>query len=328
MCPLRLIPRIFLFDEEELQPELRAQRVLNKSRIPSLVDYLIDNPNEYVFSALTASIDADVTFVPFVEKGEHFNSGFLHVPMSARFVINDGQHRRAAIEAALKKKPALGDESIAIVFFVDTGLRRSQQMFADLNRYAVRPTQSINILYDYRDPSSQLAREISQSVPAFKGLTEYEKTTISNRSTKVFTLSGIHRATKEFLEGTSSLTYAEQVGLATRYWHAVSGCISEWQKVSQGDLAPVDLRRDYVCGHTVALAAIGRAGKSLLERYPEDWSEKLVLLKQLDWHRNNAEVWEGRATIGGRMSNSRNNLVLIAGVIKQILGLPLSSEGG
>ena len=24
MCPLRLIPRIFLFDEDELRPELRA----------------------------------------------------------------------------------------------------------------------------------------------------------------------------------------------------------------------------------------------------------------------------------------------------------------
>ena len=28
MCPLRLIPRIFLFDDEELTPELRAQTAL------------------------------------------------------------------------------------------------------------------------------------------------------------------------------------------------------------------------------------------------------------------------------------------------------------
>ncbi|MDB2184838.1 DNA sulfur modification protein DndB [Mycobacteroides abscessus subsp. abscessus] len=30
MCPLRLIPRMFLFDEEELTAEMRAQRTLNK----------------------------------------------------------------------------------------------------------------------------------------------------------------------------------------------------------------------------------------------------------------------------------------------------------
>ena len=34
MCPLRLIPRLFLFDEEELPPEMRAQRTLNKARVP------------------------------------------------------------------------------------------------------------------------------------------------------------------------------------------------------------------------------------------------------------------------------------------------------
>ena len=31
MCPLKLIPKIFLFDEEEIPAELRAQRVLTMS---------------------------------------------------------------------------------------------------------------------------------------------------------------------------------------------------------------------------------------------------------------------------------------------------------
>ena len=79
--------------------------------------------------------------------------------MSAKFVINDGQHRRAGIEAALRENPELGDETIAVVFFLDVGLRRCQQMFADLNRYAVRPTTSLSILYDHatktpRSPSA------------------------------------------------------------------------------------------------------------------------------------------------------------------------------
>ena len=30
VCPLRLIPRLFLFDEEELPAEMRAQRVLEQ----------------------------------------------------------------------------------------------------------------------------------------------------------------------------------------------------------------------------------------------------------------------------------------------------------
>ena len=40
MCPLKLIPKIFLFDEDELKPELRAQRSLNRSRIPEISRYI------------------------------------------------------------------------------------------------------------------------------------------------------------------------------------------------------------------------------------------------------------------------------------------------
>src|SRR5689334_17985804 len=117
MCPLRLIPRIFLFDEEELVPELRAQRTLNKARLPDLAEYILANPKDYVFSSITASIDGEVRFDPSGKAGDGKRIGVLHVPMKARFVINDGQHRRAAIELALREHPELGEETISVVFF-------------------------------------------------------------------------------------------------------------------------------------------------------------------------------------------------------------------
>ena len=63
MCPLRLIPKIFLFDEDEMVPELRAQRSLIRARIPEITQYILDHPRDYVFSAITASIDG-VTALP------------------------------------------------------------------------------------------------------------------------------------------------------------------------------------------------------------------------------------------------------------------------
>src|SRR5271154_6362114 len=91
MCPLRLIPRIFLFDEDELRPELRAQRILNKARVPEIAGYLLGNPKGYVFSALTASIDGEVRFQPLGSDSTERSVGSLRIPMSAKFVINDGQ---------------------------------------------------------------------------------------------------------------------------------------------------------------------------------------------------------------------------------------------
>src|SRR5690242_278824 len=113
MCPLRLIPRLFVFDEEELTAELRAQRTLNRARVPEIARYILDNPSSYVFSALTASINADVRFESFDgETGGGERLGTLTIPMEAKFVINDGQHRRAGIQQALAENPELGNESI------------------------------------------------------------------------------------------------------------------------------------------------------------------------------------------------------------------------
>ena len=56
MCPLRLLAKLFVFDNEELMPELRAQRSINKSRVPEIARYIVANPDSYTFSAITASI--------------------------------------------------------------------------------------------------------------------------------------------------------------------------------------------------------------------------------------------------------------------------------
>ena len=179
MCPMRLLPKIFLFDEEELVPELRAQRLINKSRLPEMTRYITSNPDTYVFSAITVSVDAEARFDSIAEEGDASRVGMLHIPMSARFIINDGQHRRAAMERALREKPDLGDETIAVVFFLDPGLERCQQMFADLNRYAIRPSKSLSILYDHRDYTAQLTKALIAKSPAFRDLVELEKTSLA-----------------------------------------------------------------------------------------------------------------------------------------------------
>ena len=64
MVPLDVMSKIFQFADEDLPPEIRAQRILNKSRIPEIRDYILSNPDSYVFSALTVSVDGNMEFMP------------------------------------------------------------------------------------------------------------------------------------------------------------------------------------------------------------------------------------------------------------------------
>lgn len=327
MCPLKLIPKIFLFDEGDIPAELKAQRILNRARVPEIAQYLIENPKEYVFSSITASIDGKVRFESVTDNASFSNLGQLIVPMTARFIINDGQHRRAGIEEALKERPELGDETLSVVFFVDSDLKRSQQMFADLNKHAVRPTKSLGILYDLRDPQSQLARKLIGTVSVFKGLTETEKTTISNRSTKLFTLSSIFQGTRALLNKPKNgrINPAEEL-LAIEYWTEVAKHIPEWHMAQQKKVSTAELRRDFIHAHGIALHTLGIVGCTLIAAEPKRWKERLKLLSRLDWSRSNTKLWEGRAMVGGRVSKAHNNVILTAAALKKHLTLPLSPE--
>ncbi|MBN2564057.1 MAG: DNA sulfur modification protein DndB [Phycisphaerae bacterium] len=325
MCPMEYVPRLFNVPDTDLLPELRAQRALNKSRIPAIARYILDNPKSYVFSSLTASIDGSVVFSPSGEDQVSRKLGTLCVPMNARILINDGQHRRAAILRALEENPALRYDAISIVFFVDSGLARSQQMFADLNRYAIRPTKSLGILYDHRDPMAHLAHEVSHEVPVFRDMTEKARSTISNRSRKLFTLSSIYQATRRLLNKKDGEPVTpKDKALAVAFWAEVSRQIPDWQAAADRKLSPSELRADCVHAHGVALQALAIAGTALIAEQPRQWQRKLTRLRKIDWSRSNAALWEGRALIGGRLNKAQNNVILTANVIKRQLGLRLS----
>lgn len=327
MCPLRLLPKIFLFDEEELVPELRAQRTLNKARLPMLVRYILDNPTDYVFSAITASVDAEMDFQADSGASADARLGLLRIPMSARFLINDGQHRRAAIELALRENPDLADESIAVVFFHDHGLNRCQQMFADLNRHAVKPSKAIGVLYDHRDDRAELTRLIVMRSKVFRNVVEMERSTLSARSSKLFTLSSLYGATNALLAGLA-LEHEDACALATDFWEAIADQFPEWHAVRKREMTASELRQEFLHSHGTALQAIGRVGNDLLRisTDPRQWAPKLSTLGTLDWSRSNTGLWEGRALIGGRVSKSSQNVALTANAIRIHLGLPLAPE--
>lgn len=323
MWSLRMLRQISIFDEDELPPELRAQRTLNKARIPEIANYIHENPDDYVFSALTVSIDSKVSFesLPGQDK-----LGILRVPMDARFIINDGQHRRAAIIEALNQRPDLAHETIAVVFFLDIGLERCQQMFADLNRYAIRPSRSLGLLYDHRNDKAKLAKLVIMKSEIFRDIVDMEKSSLAARSRKLFTLSAFYNACADLISGMATGNLVEDANLARGFWQAVAEHFPMWEQVREGRLPASEVREGYIHSHGIALQAIGKAGNTLLRHHPQDWKKRLHGLEKIDWSRNNANCWEGRAMIGGKVSKVSTNIVLTTNIIKKALSLALTEE--
>ena len=326
MCPLRLLNRIFTYDEEELRPEMRAQRTLNKGRLPELARYIVGNQSGYVFSAITASVDGDCTFEPVGKSPEAQKLGSLKVSMDARFIINDGQHRRAAIKIALEENPDLGDETIAVVFFMDRGLKRSQQMFADLNRHAVRPSKSLGILFDHRDEMAQIVRLAVLDSEFFRDIVELERSSLSRGSRKLITLSSLYGGSLALLDGIEQSSQESTVQIVREYWETVARSIPEWCMVQERKMASRGVREDFIHSHGTVIHALGCTGNAVLKSNLTAWKRTIRKIKTLDWSKSNHRLWEGRAMTGGRVQKSRNNVVLTTNAIKQHLGLPLAPD--
>lgn len=319
MVPLGILAKLFHEEEDYILPEHRAQRCLNEARIPEICDYILSNRNNYVFSALSASIDGGFQYVA---SEVDCNVGLLKVDMDATFLINDGQHRKAAIQEALKEDPTLSEETISIVFFKDEGLVRSQQMFADLNKHAVKSTMSLSTYYDDRDPIANAVKQVIADIPFLNKYIDKEKDTLGKNSSKLFTLANFLRSNKRIVK--EEALSEETQSFLISYWTAIFSDISEWQQLENKQIFKCALKEDYILTLSVTLNAFGRLGKYFFENPNELW--RLKELDNIDWMRINPE-WIGRAvSIQGKIVNNEDSIVKICNYIKKRLGLELSKE--
>lgn len=324
MCPLRVISKIFQTSEVDLPPEYRAQRTLNTTRIPEITDYIIDNPDDYVFSSLTASVDGEMTFESYMD----LDLGKLDISMDAKFLINDGQHRRAAIEEALKLNPELEKETISVVFFKDKGLVRSQQMFADLNKHAKNTTKSIGILYDSRDQLSLLVKKVLYNIPLLKQFTDKEADNLSKFSPKLFTLTNIYSSISCILyKKRGDILSKNDERFVLEYWHILCDTIYEWNQVKFKKLSAYECRKNFINAHGVVLIALGHLGNYFYKNGIEDYSDKISCLNKIDWSRSNVKDWTGRViTANGKINKNTTAIKLTYNKIKELLGYELNTE--
>ena len=317
MIPLKMIPKLFPQDGEYVPPEYRAQRKLNESRIPVISKYILSNRENYVFSALAASIDGDFKFCP----SEYPDVGVLEISMDAKLLINDGQHRKAAILEAISEDETLLNETISVVFFEDQGLERSQQMFTDLNKHAVKTSNSIAELYDSRDPLAVVNRNVISKIKFLNAFTDKEKDILGKYSSNLFTLSTFYNANKRIIR-TAEVT-PEVESFLYKYWNCICKNILPWQDLSNRQISKVDLRENYIVTQAVIIQVLGRLGNFFFLNPDYPFEKTLRKLKEVNWRRDCGDWAMRTIRANGRMINNEEAITLTCNVLKRYLGIPL-----
>lgn len=322
MIPLGVLNKIFIEDTSDSLPEFRAQRKLNELRIPEIRDYILNNRDSYVFSALAASVDGNIQFSAMLPTSD---IGELEIDMDSVFLINDGQHRKAAIIKAIAIDETLKNETIAVVLYRDKGLNRSQQMFTDLNKHAVNASKSLNTLYDSKDPLALLTKQLVSEIPFFRKYTDKEKDNLAKYAAKFFTLNVLYDANKRIIKNPISIK--ADMDFLVKFWISVVDNMSDWNEMDKGDLSKKELRESYISTQGITIHAFGKLGHYLYCHKTLDVEKSLQGLAAIDWTRSNLECWQNRAiTSAGRINRNEKGIFLTYIQIKRLLGLKIEKE--
>ena len=241
--------------------------------------------------------------------------------MDAKLLINDGQHRKAAILEAISEDESLLNETISVVFFEDQGLARSQQMFTDLNKHAVKTSNSIAELYDSRDQLAVVTRNVISKIKFLNAYTDKEKDILGKYSSNLFTLSTFYNANKRIIRSAPITKETEMFLL--RYWSCVCQNILPWKDLYNHNISKVDLRENYIVTQAVIIQVLGRLGYYFFTNKNYSIENYLCNLQGINWKRD-CDDWKLRTIrANGRMINNEEAITLTCNVLKGYLGLPL-----
>lgn len=323
VCTLNLLCKLFDITNNHISEDFKAQRKLNERRIPEIANYILNNPSNYIFSSITASMDGAYIFTPISDDP---SIGLLKLDESSHLLINDGQHRKAAIEKALEIKPELEKEQISIILYIDRDLKSCQQMFSDLNRNAVKVSKSNALLYNHRDPEIALMKKYLAKNKCLDQYLDKSHDSIAQKSNKLFTYSNFFKAFRiSYGCKPEILTNCKMQSFITDYWDYLTQHFTEWTPIINGELHASQARKNSVAAYGIILEALGKLCFDLYNQNIKDWKNFLNCLNDIDWSKTNSKDWLNRCIIeNGTIHKSSTYIERSYLHIKKLIGLPLT----
>lgn len=332
--PFRVLASMLKLDDN-YDVTQRSQRLVNKTRGKAVAKYLQKNVDGfYVIPPLVGFIEGDFSFEEVPLDGFP-NLGRMKVPLEARFMLFDGQHRAFGIREAMALAPELAQQNVSIMFFNGLTLSQRQQAFHDINFTQQTPSAALCIAYNERDALDKAVIDtFNQS--SLRGFIEYEKNVASGESPNIYSLKNLKDFALNVIGGKT--LEDDSAELLERYTTALFNKvnlpayiryleIAHQQFIKHGYCAAKGIREHYIIGHAVTLKALGLLAKPLMEAYPDDWEERLSVINKLDVWDKDSDNWLNRCVSPhGKMLSNALAVRLTLYKLKQLCDIELTEE--
>jgi DGQHR domain-containing protein len=224
----------------------------------------------------------------------------VQIPWDVQLVAIDGETQLAARFEAANIKEDTKNEFVTVVFCHDRTVQWARQVFHDLNLLAVRPNAALGLSFDERDPLTQVAREVGDTIPFFKGRVNTKRRQLGSRDKDVLTFTALRGACVTLAEGIGGVKYgAKPVTISKERIPAIKSAALEWFEGVAKTIGPaIENRSQTLAGASSVMSAIGAMGHELVDLQEADKRAELCKsalkkLRDVNWEK--AKHWEGIA---------------------------------
>ena len=333
--------RLYVPNQKDL-PDY-AQRSANTANINALALYLLNSLNDgqpIFFPSVALNLQCSFEYSP--------DRSVLQLPFDAALRCIDGQTRLYGIQTVYKwlqpqqfgNSTGLSDAAktsllqslrqmeLGAVLYDNLTLEQERQLFRDINLLAKRPSTTLMHSFDTRSLTTQLAKALAETVPAFQGQVEYNSSTVT--PTSLVTLATLVTATQAMfprLEKDGVKDLSGYQAWATAFWNAVANALTGQPWSVDSDARGTLQQESLVCA-AILFQALGRLCHNLLadEQVPaEDLPLWLKPLGTIDWRRSNPEwVQLGIAQNGAKgviISNTKTTVSALHRYLQTMTGV-------
>ena len=155
-----------------------------------------------------------------------------------------------------------------------------------------------------------------EGVPLFEDRIDKERVSLSVRSPKFATLSGLQQANIQLLGNPSEKLPTAQISELTTqavdFWTRLTDLVKPWRSILDGDVKAQDARQIYVSSYALSLWALGFAGNAARAAHAHangHRTDALEGLADVDWRKTNptgkASAWQTKKSSPARPQGGR-----------------------
>jgi DNA sulfur modification protein DndB len=239
-------------------------------------------------------------------------AGSIQIPWDIQLVAIDGETQLAARFEAQNIKEETKNDFVAIVICHGRTIQWARQVFHDLNLLAVKPNAALGLSMDERDPLTQVAREVMDTVAFFKGRVNMKRRQLGNRDKEVATFAALRGACVTLAEGIGGVKHgARPVPIPLEHIPPIRTAAVEWFAAVAKVIGPaMENRSQMLASASSVMAAIGAMGRALVEisdptERASACSKLVDNLRPIRWDKG--KRWEGIAGkfgVKGKFSTS------------------------